>query len=1019
MKIRNLSKSIILAYIVFGINSSFDIATAKEITKSVQVRYFFNKDGNENPSSDPNWYYYWSQTKANRGAHRYSNRNDVYGYYERTKNYFYVCNLASGYNNETGNNGIDCFAETCIHENTHLTDWWGFWPNGYDPSQDGDGDDIPDSLEPSLGFDPTKIDTNPFDQWDFDFAAYSEPRAYAAEHTWTKGSADSEDWSAPGHMYSKSKTSEISSPSSLFLEILIPISNQKIILPNIPVKGNTNPGLEIEWKADGGAQTILTTSGVEGTIVVSPFPSSNSGFGKNKVVTAKVIDKIPPETWLTSSKITPAKKIIQKKELYRLLLDCRDRVIGKIKVGEKKVGERKEPGKASFSWDGSDNVTPNDKLEFIYYLISGMNRSLKSDELPFPEKSVEYSLEKGAYRFYVYAIDEAENKDPTPAEYGFAITEDEEEEIVGEEIIDPPLKAPGPSCRPPDDNNSLPQEIDWVPVSLYSDILVLNSGYVKEMCKLLSDLNEPFNLRDPDAPLELFTKYPLLIIPSGGLIGKSNNPIFREKLRDYVSQGGTLISFAQQQGREFQALPGTPTGFGWTEDEFCFTNSVYIEKPHPIMSGQNGLYITGNVDGYLMSYPENSEILLTRKKNYNPVMISYPYGAGSVIISSLYSDWAYSNWQWTNDEVFLIRDLITFAKNPHTPIPTFSPNQQISLNLLIPTSTSKIKAIVYNPGKTGSLTIEAKDNPITIPPQSTLGIYTMDCESLNEQGSITKSFQRFAVSNSYGYPPSFLSFSIIPERPDFLYKGKGSFNLNITNQEKDQRIISIYTRLNRDMPRFLGTYSISSNIEIPFEIEEVIPDYPDNSSYRLTIFLYENGRYLGNKISKGKIAYPKIDMEIQPLKPFYLPNDNVSLKATITNKIEFDYPISLNISSPFTSTKTTFILKSLETNTIDYSFALNNPSPGIYPLRIEAIYKDIIVSSKDLSIFIPEKKISINYNPFTIKQGTNTITFNIKNTGIIPTDLINCKLQILNFKLQNEKEFTIEPLPPEGTTSFI
>ncbi|MEW6104180.1 MAG: T9SS type A sorting domain-containing protein, partial [bacterium] len=46
----------------------------------------------------------------------------------------------------------------------------------------------------------------------------------------------------------------------------------------------------------------------------------------------------------------------------------------------------------------------------------------------------------------------------------------------------------------------------------------------------------------------------------------------------------------------------------------------------------------------------------------------------------------------------------------------------------------------------------AKDNPITIPPQSTLGIYTMDCESLNEQGSITKSFQRFAVSNSFYIP---------------------------------------------------------------------------------------------------------------------------------------------------------------------------------------------------------------------------------------------------------------------------
>ncbi|MEW6681209.1 MAG: hypothetical protein AB1297_09390, partial [bacterium] len=332
----------------------------------------------------------------------------------------------------------------------------------------------------------------------------------------------------------------------------------------------------------------------------------------------------PPETWITSSKIKNQKKTITITRITTIYLDCRDRETGRSTTESK--SETIEQGKASFTWTGRDDKTPVDMLSYFYSCGSKAPKNKAG-----PPTYADYTLSKGSYRFEVQAVDRGGNVDPTPAECSFTISEETEEKTEEYTVY---IKAPGPSCRPPDDNNSLPQEIDWVPVSLYSDILVLNSGYVKEMCKLLSDLNEPFNLRDPDAPLELFTKYPLLIIPSGGLIGKSNNPIFREKLRDYVSQGGTLISFAQQQGREFSCLPGTPTGFGWTEDEFCFTNSVYIEKPHPIMSGQNGLYITGNVDGYLMSYPENSEILLTRKKNYNPVMISYSYGTGSVIISS-------------------------------------------------------------------------------------------------------------------------------------------------------------------------------------------------------------------------------------------------------------------------------------------------------------------------------------------------------------------------------------------------
>ena len=97
----------------------------------------------------------------------------------------------------------------------------------------------------------------------------------------------------------------------------------------------------------------------------------------------------------------------------------------------------------------------------------------------------------------------------------------------------------------------------------------------------------------------------------------------------------------------------TITGYGWTEDQSCFTNAVYIDTYHQIFSGQNRSTPNLNVDGYFTSYPSNSTVLLRRTANGQPSMIMYDYGLGKVIISSLYSDWGYAHSQATQDEFFI------------------------------------------------------------------------------------------------------------------------------------------------------------------------------------------------------------------------------------------------------------------------------------------------------------------------------------------------------------------------------
>src|SRR3989339_488941 len=158
--------------------------------------------------------------------------------------------------------------------------------------------------------------------------------------------------------------------------------------------------------------------------------------------------------------------------------------------------------------------------------------------------------------------------------------------------------------------------------------------------------------------------YSMLVIPSGGLMGLSNSNIFKQKLQDYVQAGGTILCFTQQYGYDFSALPVQYTGysiqdtgqtlsaFGWNEDQLCQSNSVYINEISPIFNGQSRPNLDCNVDGYFVSYPTTTKVLLNRTKNNMPCLIEYDISAmagppagggdsgivqgGKVIVTTLY-----------------------------------------------------------------------------------------------------------------------------------------------------------------------------------------------------------------------------------------------------------------------------------------------------------------------------------------------------------------------------------------------
>lgn len=209
---------------------------------SVEVNLFFPRDASNSPvPSEPNWYYYWSQTSAARGAReftdfRYHGRNELCGTEEefagyfpfiddgtrikRAKDYVYVCDFSKPkvdfstrgtIDQSVLYTGIDAFAVVVGHEilhRKHWIDWWnpkGGWPHsGVHDGRvvDADKDMIPDAAEPALGYNPHVRSTHA--------AAYhNSPEMYdehhltytGAEKGWSAGKAEKEDWAKPGQQW--------------------------------------------------------------------------------------------------------------------------------------------------------------------------------------------------------------------------------------------------------------------------------------------------------------------------------------------------------------------------------------------------------------------------------------------------------------------------------------------------------------------------------------------------------------------------------------------------------------------------------------------------------------------------------------------------------------------------------------------------------------------------------------------------------------------------------------------------
>ncbi|MCK4615204.1 MAG: hypothetical protein KAU14_10405, partial [Thermoplasmata archaeon] len=222
----------------------------------------------------------------------------------------------------------------------------------------------------------------------------------------------------------------------------------------------------------------------------------------------------------------------------------------------------------------------------------------------------------------------------------------------------------------PDDNVILGDRVlNVTDIDHKSKLAVLEGGYSPELQVVLYEQGvRTKSIALEETQLHELNQYDMLFIASGGLSSftdaHGSSPIAKLKLERYVEQGGTIVAFSQQYGYNWDVLPGNVTGIGYQQDQACLVASLFMGKYSPIFASQPDTFLDANVDGFFLSYPSNTEVLLYRLKNDQPAMITYKYGKGRVVASTLYPGFATTFGQNTEEELVVLRELIPWLRNP-------------------------------------------------------------------------------------------------------------------------------------------------------------------------------------------------------------------------------------------------------------------------------------------------------------------------------------------------------------------
>ncbi len=205
---------------------------------------------------------------------------------------------------------------------------------------------------------------------------------------------------------------------------------------------------------------------------------------------------------------------------------------------------------------------------------------------------------------------------------------------------------------------------------------VLASGFPQAPLTALRDNGIPAQLVSPWPTGSDFQGFPapyyapelaprVLVIPSGGAHILAYSSEMRAWLEAYVEGGGTLLVFVQEFAVDWTLLPGGALRGPGYEDATQWTHSstvVLTESERLVWT--KSAYPQLQIDGTFTAWPQDAELLLaigsgnSQVSAGRPVLLEYPYGAGRVIATTSYADWAWINSLGWNDDWNMLRSLL-------------------------------------------------------------------------------------------------------------------------------------------------------------------------------------------------------------------------------------------------------------------------------------------------------------------------------------------------------------------------
>ncbi len=169
----------------------------------------------------------------------------------------------------------------------------------------------------------------------------------------------------------------------------------------------------------------------------------------------------------------------------------------------------------------------------------------------------------------------------------------------------------------PDDNESYSRGVrrgrgkGGYSVDIRSKILTSIEFINPYTIKMLNSIGERPAVYFRELSKDMVKEHPVLVIPYGSLSFQQNNTSLKETLKQYVSNGGTIVVFAQQYGKQVENIIPVPEGeklkvYGWREDQSCYNGSVYGSIKHPVLSSMGNDRASAAVDGYIQSLEAKS-----------------------------------------------------------------------------------------------------------------------------------------------------------------------------------------------------------------------------------------------------------------------------------------------------------------------------------------------------------------------------------------------------------------------------